>query len=171
MYSCHLFLTSSSSVWPCHFCPLLCPTIYLHHSLNKTILSLLAALWNSAFSWISFFFSFAFHFSSFPSYLQDHLRKLLCLLAFPFLWDGLLLLPVHYESLPIVLQALCVPDITLCHLHYRIISHLIYGISEWPSGFLHFLQSKPEFCREELVIWATIYPRCFLFICLFLLTV
>ena len=49
---------------------LLFPSIYLHCSLKKAFLSLLAILWNSAFRWVlSFFFSFAFSISSFLSYL------------------------------------------------------------------------------------------------------
>ena len=48
---------------------LLFSSIYLHWSLRKAFLSLLAILRNSAFRWISFLFSFAFHFSSFHSFL------------------------------------------------------------------------------------------------------
>jgi len=48
---------------------LLFSSIYLHWSLRKAFLSLLAILWNSAFRWISFLFSFASHFSSFHSFL------------------------------------------------------------------------------------------------------
>ena len=32
----------------------------------------------------------------------------------------------------------------------------------WPSGFPYFLQFQPEFCNEELIIWATVSSRsCF----------
>ena len=78
MFSCHLFLISSASIRSLHFlsfimpilalnAPLLSPIflkrllvfpilliffIYLHCSLKKAFLSLLAILWNSAFSWV-----------------------------------------------------------------------------------------------------------------------
>ena len=39
-------------------------------SLTKAFLSLLAVLWNPAFRWVSFLFSFTFSFSSFLSYLE-----------------------------------------------------------------------------------------------------
>ena len=42
-------------------------SISLNWSLRKALLSLPAILWNSAFKWISFLFSFAFHFSSFSA--------------------------------------------------------------------------------------------------------
>ena len=49
---------------------LLFSSISLHWSLRKAFLSLLAILWNSAFRWIyPFLFFFAFHVSSFLSYL------------------------------------------------------------------------------------------------------
>ena len=95
VYSCHLYLISSASVRSIPFLsfielifawniPLvsliflkralvfpiqLFSSISLHWSLRKAFLSLLAILWNSAFKWVSFLFSFAFRFSSFHSYL------------------------------------------------------------------------------------------------------
>ena len=96
VYSCHLFLISSSSVRYMPFLSFIEPifawnvplvslfflkrslvfffllfsSISLHWSLRKAFLSLLAILWNSAFQMlISFLFSFAFRFSSFHSYL------------------------------------------------------------------------------------------------------
>ena len=52
------------------FCPiLLLSFISLYCSLSKAFLSLLALLWNSEFSWISFPLSLAFHFFYFLSYL------------------------------------------------------------------------------------------------------
>ena len=93
VYSCHLFLISSSSVrsllflsfimpilaWNIHlmspiflkrslvFPILLFSSISLYCSLKKALLSLLAIFWNSAFSWVYFSFSslpFIFLFSS-----------------------------------------------------------------------------------------------------------
>ena len=95
VYSFHLFLISPASVRFSPFLsfirpvlawniPLISPiflkrflvfptllffSISLHCSLKKAFLFLLAILWNSAFSWVYLPFSFAFHFSSFLSYL------------------------------------------------------------------------------------------------------
>ena len=96
LYSWYVFLISSASVRSIPFLSFLVPiyawnvplvsliylkrslvfpilllsSISLHSSLRKAFLSLLAILWNYAFSWgISFPFSFAFCFSSFLSYL------------------------------------------------------------------------------------------------------
>ena len=81
VYSCHLFLISSASVRSIPFLPfsvpifawnvplvsliflkrslvfpiLLFSSIYLHCSFKKAFLSLLALLWNSAFSWVYLF--------------------------------------------------------------------------------------------------------------------
>ena len=42
--------------------------------------------------------------------------------------------------------------------------------SEWSSGFPYFLQLKPEFCNNELMIWATVSSRsCVFFLLLFCL--
>ena len=94
MYFCHLFLIYSASIRSLLFLffivfifawniPLVSPiflkrslvfpivlfsSISLHYSLKKAFLSLLAILWSSAFSWV-LSFPFAFHFSSFHSYL------------------------------------------------------------------------------------------------------
>jgi len=56
-------------------------------SLKKAFLSLLAILWNSAFSWVYFSLSLLFHFSPFLSCVESLLRQPLCLLAFLFLGD------------------------------------------------------------------------------------
>ena len=95
VYSRHLFLVSSAYVrsllFLCFIVPifkwniplvsvivfkrspvfpiLLFSSISLHWSLRKDILYLLDILWNSAFKWVSFLFSFAFSFSSFLSLL------------------------------------------------------------------------------------------------------
>ena len=40
------------------------------------------------------------------------------------------------------------------------------GHTDWPSGFPHFLQFKPEFCNKKLMIWATVSSRsCFCWQC------
>ena len=57
--------------------------------IKEGLLSLLAILWNSTFTWEYLSLSsFAFCFSSFLSYLYSLLRQPLHLLAFLFLWDG-----------------------------------------------------------------------------------
>jgi len=95
VYSCYVFLISSASFRSIPFLSfietifewnlslvsliflkrslvfpiLLFSSISLHWSLRKAFLSLLPIVWNSPFKWISFFFSFAFRFSSFLCYL------------------------------------------------------------------------------------------------------
>ena len=68
---------------------LLFPSISLYWSVRMAFLSLLAILWNSAFTCLSFLFSFAFHFSSFHSYLEGLLRQPFCFFAFLLHGDGL----------------------------------------------------------------------------------
>ena len=62
---------------------------------------------------MSFTFSFAFHLSYFLSHLWGLLWQPLCLLGFLFILFGSLSPVQCYESLPIVLQALCLPDLML----------------------------------------------------------
>ena len=115
VHSCYLFLISTTSVRSSLFLsfitpilawnvPLVSPlflkrslvfpillfsSISLHCSFKKVFFSLLAVLWNSAFSGgIPYPFSLASCFSSFLSYLESFLRHPLCLLAFLFLGDG-----------------------------------------------------------------------------------
>ena len=92
-YCCHLFLVSSPSVRSLPFLSFILPilawnvpltapiflkgslvfplllfsSISLHCSFKKAFLSLLAILWNSAFSWV--YLSLVFYFCSFLSYL------------------------------------------------------------------------------------------------------
>ena len=96
VYSWHLFLIYSASVRSIPFLSFIKPTvawnvplvsliflkrslvfpillfssISLLWSLRKVFLSLLALLWNSAFKWVSFLFSFVFHFSFIHSYCK-----------------------------------------------------------------------------------------------------
>ena len=92
VYSCHFFLISYASISSLPFLSFIVPNfawniplvsliflisslshsvvfLYLCIDLWKAFLSLLAILWNSAFIWVYLSFSFAFHFSSFLSYL------------------------------------------------------------------------------------------------------
>ena len=130
MYSCHLFLISSASVrsilFLCFIEPifawnvplvsliflkrslvflvLLFSSISLHWSLRKAFLSLLPILWNSAFRWLYLsFFSFAFHFSSFHSYLKGLPRQpfgFFCI-SFPWGWSWSLS-PVQCHEPPLL---------------------------------------------------------------------
>ena len=34
---------------------------------------------------------------------------------------------------------------------------------EWPSGFLFFLQTNPEFCYRKVIIWSTISSRSYFY--------
>ena len=113
MYSCHLFLISSASVRSISFLSFIVPlfarnvplvsliflkrslvlpvvlfsSVSLHYLLKMTFFSLLAILWNSAFSWIYIFpFLFACHVSPFVSYCKA--SSDICLVAFLFWGDG-----------------------------------------------------------------------------------
>ena len=114
VYSCHLFLISSASVRSIPFLSFVKPifawnvplvsliflnrsvvflillfsSISLHWLLRKAFLSLYS-LELCIHMGISFLFSFAFHFSSFHSYLYSLLRQPLCLFALLFHGDGL----------------------------------------------------------------------------------
>ena len=131
MYSCHLYFISSalpflSFIVPifasnvplmslvlkiCLVFPLvLFSSISLHCSL-KAFLSLLAILWNSAFSWVYFSpLLFASLLSSaICNVSSDNHFAFLHFLFFEMIWP---LPPVQcYEPLSIVLQALCLSDI------------------------------------------------------------
>ena len=110
VYSCHLFLISSASVRSTPFLSFIVPifawnaplvslillkrslvfpsllfsSIYLHWSLRKAFLSLLAILWNSAFRWMYLSFS-PLPFASFLSYLKGLLGQPFCLWHFFYL--------------------------------------------------------------------------------------
>ena len=94
---------------------LLFPSISLHCSLKKAFWSLLAILWNSAFSWsylsISFPFSLAFCFSLFPQLFvktssDNHFAFV------HFFFSGMVLVTVQcYEPPSIVLQTLGLPGL------------------------------------------------------------
>ena len=82
-----LILLKSSLVFPVLF-----PSISLNCSLRKAFLCHLAILWNSAFRWIYLsFFSFAFHFSSFPAICKTSSDRHYAFFSFLFLGDGLII--------------------------------------------------------------------------------
>ena len=136
---------------------LLFPSISLHWSLRKAILSLLAILWNSAFKWAYFSFPALL----FASLLFTAICKASSDSHFTFLhffYLGMGLIPVSCTRSRI---SVCSSSGTLsiksslksiCHFHCTIIRYLIYVIPEWSSGFPHFLQFKSEFGNKEFLI-------------------
>ena len=163
VYSCHLSLISSASVtsipflsfvepiftWNIPFVSLiflkrslvfpflLFSSIYLHWSLRKAFLSLLAILWNSAFKWVYLSFSPL----SFTSLLFIAVCKTSSDNHFAFLHFFFLGMPPVqcHEPESIVLQALC-----LSHLiPWIYLSLLLYNHKEFDLGH----QFKSEFCN------------------------
>ena len=156
VYSCHLFLISSASVrstallsfiepifaWNVPlvsliflkrslvFPILLFSSISLHWSLRKAFLSLLAVLWNSAFKWVYLSFSplpfTSLLFTAICKASSDS-RFAFCI-SFPWGWSWSLP-PVQCHKPPsIVLQALCLSDLSLesiSHFHCIIVRDLI----------------------------------------------
>jgi len=113
---------------PYPFCLLLCPSLHekfplekisslshsivffnsLHWLLWKTFLSLLDIIWNSAFRWVSFFFSFAFCFSSFSQLFVSPPQTIIlpCCISFSWGWSWSPPPIRCHEPLSIVLQTL-----------------------------------------------------------------
>ena len=116
VYCCHLFLISSASVRSIPFLSFILPIFtwnvpwvsliflkrsslshsivvlyFLYWSLRKAFLSLLTILWNSAFKWVSFLFSFVFHFFSQLFVRPPQAAKLLFCIYFCL---GMVLIPV-----------------------------------------------------------------------------
>ena len=58
-----------------------------------------------------------------------------------------------YESLSIVLKALCPSDIIpwICHFHY-----IVIRVPKWSIFFPYFLQFKSQFGNKEFMIWAPV---------------
>ena len=142
VYCYHLFLTSSASVRSVPFLSfivptfawnvplvsliflkrslvfpiLLFPSIYLHWSLRKAFLSLLAILWNSAFKWVYLsFFPLPFAsllFSTICKASSDNHSAFLHFSSWAWSWS---LLPVQCHEPPsIILQALFLSDLIPC---------------------------------------------------------
>ena len=138
VYSCHLFLTSSDLLGLKLFlfvimpilawnAPLISPSFFeeisslshaivsfisLHCSFRKVFLFLLAALWNSAFSWVYLSLSalpFTFLLSSAICKASSDNHFAFSHIFFSgMVWS----LPPCYQHLSIALQSLCLPDIT-----------------------------------------------------------
>ena len=118
VYSCHLFLISSASVrsipflsfiepifaWNVTLVSLIClkrslvfpillfTSVFLHWSLRKAFLSLLAILWNSEFKWVYLSFSLDFCFLLFTAICKASSDSHFAFLKFFFL--GMVLIPV-----------------------------------------------------------------------------
>ena len=186
MYSCHLFLISSASVMTLLFffsfivpifarnirlvSPiilkrslvfpiLLSPSIFLHCSLKKAFLSLLAILWNAAFSWV--------YLSLSPLPFTSLLFSAICKASWDnhfdflhFMLLGMVLVTTSYKMLWIsihsssgTLSSRSSPsNLFVTHI---ILRNLTEVIPEWLSSFPCFLQFEPEFCNKEFMIWAT----------------
>ena len=174
MYSYHLFLISSASVSPYHFCPLLSPSLremllgiskFLKEisslSLSIVFLYFFALITKEGFlispcyslelciqMGISFLFSLAFCFS-FLNYSQGLLRKSFCLFAFLLLGDGFdhLLLYNVTNLCPLFFgHSIRSNPLTICHSHCMIIRDSI--VPKWSSDFPYFFQFKSEFCNK-----------------------
>ena len=113
---------------------LLFSSISLHWLLKKAFLSLLAILWNSAFSWVYLslsplpFTSLLFQLLASP----PQTTTLPSCISFSWGWFWSLPPVQCYEPLSIVLQALCIPNpiLCICHFHCIIIRYLIKTIPE-----------------------------------------
>ena len=109
--------------------------IFLHYSLKKTFLSLLAILWNSAFSWVYLFFPPLPYFLFFSQLFvkPPQITTLLSCISFSLAWFWLLPSIQCYEPLSVILQALFLPDlIPWIYLSPPLYNHkdLIYVIPE-----------------------------------------
>ena len=111
---------------------LLFSSISLHWSLRKAFLSLLVILWNSAFKWEYLSFSLLpFTSILFPTICKASSDNHFAFLHFFFLGMVWSLPPVQcHEPLSIVLQALCLLDIT----HWIYLSLLLYHCKGFDLG-------------------------------------
>ena len=136
-------------------------------TIAKTFLSLLAALWSSAFRWVYLSFSplplASLLFSAICKSSSDNHFAFLHFFSWGWFWSPP---PVQcHELLSICLQALCVWDL----IPWIYLSLPVYNWKDsdldhiWgSSGFPYFLQFKSEFCNKEFMIQATVSsPSCF----------
>ena len=169
VYSCHLFLISSASVRSTPFLPYcahvcmkrslgisnfleeisslshsIVSLYFLHSSLRKAFLCLLAILWNSALKWVYFSFSHL----PFTSLLSQLFVKppqttiLPFCISFSWGWSWSMPPVQCHEPPSIVLQALCLSDL----IPWIYLSLPLYnckgfdlGLPEWSSCFPYFL--------------------------------
>ena len=136
------------------FSILLFSSTSLHCSLKKAFLCLLTILWNLAFSWMYLSLSPL----PFTSLLSSAIYEASSIsFSRGWFWSPP---PVQcYKPLSILLQAICLPDlIPWIYSSPPLNNHKAFDlvIHEWPSDFPYFLQFKPEFSNNELMIWATV---------------
>jgi len=140
---------------------LLFSSISSHWSLRKAFLSLLAILWKAALKYVYLSFSplpFTSHlFSAILRLPQTSIFSFCISFSWGWSWS---LPPVQCnEPLSIVLQALCLSDVTPgIYMSLPLYNRKGFGLghAEWPSGFLYFLQFKSEFGNKEFTNWATV---------------
>ena len=101
----------------------------------------------------------------------DHLVMSMCRFIFCVARRGCLLWPVHclVNSVSLFPASFCTPrpnlpvtpGIPWIYFSLPLYSHKGFNlvIPEWSNGFPFFLQFKSEFCKKELMIWATVRPR------------
>ena len=137
LYSCHLFLISSASVWSIPFLYFIVPifawnvplisliflqrslvfpillfsSISLHWLLRKSFLSLLAIFWNFAWVYFSCLLWFLPHFFSKLFVRPPQTAILLFCISFPWGWSWSLSPIQCHKPLFIVHQALCLSDL------------------------------------------------------------
>ena len=164
VYSCHLLLL----LGPYHICPwnvplvsliflkrslvfpiLLFSSTSLHWLLKKAFLSLFAILWNSAFKcvYLSFsFFAFSVLFFSRLFVRPPQTTILPFCISFSWGWSWSLLPVQCHEPPSIVLQAVCLLDLT----SWICLSHLLYNRGIWFRSYLNGLVVFPTFFNLSL---------------------
>ena len=147
-------------------------SISLHWSLRKTFLPLLAILWNYAFKWVYLSFS-SLPFTSllFTAICKASSDNHFALLHFFILGMGLIPASCTMSRISVHSSSGTLSDL----IPWIYLSLLVYsqgfdlGHTKWPSGFPYFLQFEPEFCKKELMSWATVSSMCCVCYCIELL--
>ena len=180
VYSCHLFL-SSAAVRSISFLFFIVPFfswnvssvanfleeisslshsivfLYLHWSLRKALLSLLALLWNSSpLSFASLLFAAICKASS---------EKHVSFLHFFFLGMVLILASYIMSQISIHSSSGTLSDLIIwIYFSLPVYNCKVFdlGLLEWSSGFPYFFQFKSEFSNKEFMIWGTVSTQsCF----------
>ena len=141
---------------------------FLHWSLRKAFLSLLAILWNSIFICLYLSFSpllLASLFLASQLFLTP-LQTTIFAICISFSWEWFWSQPPvqYYKPLSLVLQALCLSDL----IPWIYLSLLLYNCKRFYLGhtwmvyfFPYFLQFKSEFGNKEFMIWGTVHSQSF----------
>ena len=106
---------------------------------------------------ISFFFSFAFRFSSQLFVRPPQTTILPFCISFSWGWSWSLPPAQCHKPLSIVLQAFCLSDvIPWIYFSLPLYNHKGFkSYLNWSSGFPYLVQFKPEFGNKNFMIWAT----------------